>query len=166
MRRFASLVVACLTCLAIAAQRNIDFASKFMQECDNDTAIQCVTIGPKMMEQLTKHHDAKSNENIAQAIQKLKTARIVMSTDSGAIYYEKAETLLKKFPKRFLHDKDYKNEHAHGTFYIRKQKAGQVVELIMLHYDSNKDNLIIVNLTGDIDEEFTNLLSKNLGNKK
>ena len=36
----------------------------------------------------------------------------------------------------------------------------------MLHNDSTKDNLIIINLTGDIDEEFTELLTKSLENKK
>ena len=44
-------------------------------------------------------------------------------------------------------------------------KDGKVVELVMLHNDTVKNAMVIVNLTGDIDEEFTELLSKNLGNK-
>lgn len=165
MKRIAFLVIMCISCVSAMAQRNVDFASKFMQECKGDTAIHCVTVGPKMMEQLTKHQDANRNENIAQAIQKLKTARIVMANVSGAEYYEKAEMLLKKYPKRFSHSNDYHNDHAHGTFYVRQQND-KVVELIMLHNDSTKDNLIIINLTGDIDEEFTELLTKSLENKK
>ena len=73
MKRIAFLVIMCISCVSAMAQRNVDFASKFMQECKGDTAIHCVTVGPKMMEQRTKHQDANRNENIAQAIQKLKT---------------------------------------------------------------------------------------------
>ena len=64
-----------------------------------------------------------------------------------------------------LHCEFCDTDHAHGTFYVRQQND-KVVELIMLHNDSTKDNLIIINLTGDIDEEFTELLTKSLENKK
>ncbi|MGM9699257.1 MAG: DUF4252 domain-containing protein [Prevotella sp.] len=166
MKRVVCIIAVAMMCLLATAQRTVDFASKFMDTCNGDTTVHCVTVGPKMMEQLTKHHDEKRNEYIEQAIQKLKTARIVMTSTSGSEYYEKAEKLLKKYPKRFCHDKDYHNDHAHGAFYTRKVKEGNAVELIMLHNDTTKNILVIVDLTGDIDKEFTELLSKNLGNKK
>lgn len=148
------------------AQRAVDFASKFMETCKGDTSIHCVTIGPKMMEQLTKQHDAKRNELITQAIQKLKTARIIMAATSGEEYYDKAVKLLKKYPKRFSHTNDYHSGVAYGSFYTRQTKEGNVVEMIMLHNDTSKNGLMIVNLTGDIDNEFIELLLKSLGNKK
>lgn len=166
MKRLVSIIAVAMMCLLATAQRTVDFASKFIDTCKGDTTVHCITVGPKMMEQLTKHHDENPNEYIAQAIQKLKTARIVMTSTFGSEYFEKAEKLLKKYPKRFCHDKDYHNDHAHGAFYTRQVKEGKVVELIMLHNDTTKNILVIVNLTGDIDEEFTELLSKNLGNKK
>lgn len=166
MKRLVSIIAVAMMCLLATAQRTVDFASKFIDTYKGDTTVHCITIGPKMMEQLTKHHDENRNEYIAQAIQKLKTARIVMTSTFGSEYFEKAEKLLKKYPKRFCHDKDYHNDHAHGAFYTRQVKEGKVVELIMLHNDTTKNILVIVNLTGDIDEEFTELLSKNLGNKK
>lgn len=166
MKRLVSIIAVAMMCLLATAQRTVDFASKFIDTCKGDTTVHCITVGPKMMEQLTKHHDENRNEYIAQAIQKLKTARIVMTSTFGSEYFEKAEKLLKKYPKRFCHDKDYRNDHAHGAFYTRQVKEGKVVELIMLHNDTTKNILVIVNLTGDIDEEFTELLSKNLGNKK
>ena len=131
-----------------------------------DTLLKCVTVGPRMMEQLTKMHDTQSNEAITQAIKKLKTARIVTVTESVDSYYEKAEKLLKQFPLRFSHDKDFRNSHSYGTFYTRRQKDGAVVELIMLHADTLKPAMVIVNLTGDIDNDFIELLSKNVGSRK
>lgn len=111
-------------------------------------------------------HDTQSNEAITQAIKKLKTARIVTVTESVDSYYEKAEKLLKQFPLRFSHDKDFRNTHSYGTFYTRRQKDGAVVELIMLHADTLKPAMVIVNLTGDIDNDFIELLSKNVGSRK
>ncbi|MGM9703008.1 MAG: DUF4252 domain-containing protein [Prevotella sp.] len=166
MRRVVCFIAVAMVCSLALAQRTVDFASKFMDTCKGDTAIHCVTIGPKMMEQLTKHHDENRNEFIAQAIQKLKTARIIMASASGESYYDKAEQLLRKYPKRFSHTKDYHSDHAHGAFYTRQTKEGNVVELIMLHNDTTKNGLVIVNLTGDIDNEFTELLTKNFSNKK
>ncbi|MCI6119511.1 MAG: DUF4252 domain-containing protein [Prevotella sp.] len=166
MKRIVLLITLLVTATVVTAQQIADFASKYMDACKGDSAVKCVTIGPKMMEQLTRHHDQKRNEWVAQAIQKLKTARIIMSSTTADEHYEKAEQLLRKYPKRFCHDKDYRNDHSHGTFYTRKLKDGKTVELIMLHADTVKNLLVIVNLTGDIDEEFTELLSKNLSAKK
>ena len=166
MKKTILIVLAMVASLAANAQRIADFASKYMDANKGDTLLKCVTVGPRMMEQLTKMHDTQSNEAITQAIKKLKTARIVTVTESVDSYYEKAEKLLKQFPLRFSHDKDFRNAHSYGTFYTRRQKDGAVVELIMLHADTLKPAMVIVNLTGDIDKEFTELLSKSFSNKK
>lgn len=166
MSRVISLIAALLLCMATAtAQRGQDFASRFMKQCDGDTAVHCVTVSPKMMEQLTKKADANHNEHIADAIEKLKSARIVTASVHGEGYYQVAENLLKRNPQRFHHDKSYRTEHAYGTFYTRKLRSGETVELIMLHADTKNRRLVIVNLTGDIDEEFISNLSKMFGVK-
>ena len=164
MRRFASLVVACLTCLAIAAQRNIDFASKFMEQFEYDTAVNCITVSPKMMEQLTKN-DLGKRAHLAEAIQKLKSARIITATQNGEHYYQIAEELLKKNSKRFSHVDKYQDKKNYGSFYSRKDKTGKTVELILIHLDNKQNKLVVVNLTGDIDEEFIASLSKNFHNQ-
>lgn len=151
--------MATMMSMAISAQSGLDFASKFIKQCDVDTAIQCITVSPKMMEQLTKEADAKSNESMAQAIQKLKSARIVTASTRGEDYYRLAEDLLKKNPQRFKHNKDYQNGQGHGTFYTRKTKRGDTVELVMLHTNTETGAMVIVNLTGDIDDEFVSSLT-------
>ena len=166
MKKTILIVLAMVASLAANAQRIADFASKYMDANKGDTLLKCVTVGPRMMEQLTKMHDTQSNEAITQAIKKLKTARIVTVTESVDSYYEKAEKLLKQFPLRFSHDKDFRNAHSYGTFYTRRQKDGAVVELIMLHAYTLKPSIVIVILTGDIDNDFIELLSKNVGSRK
>lgn len=163
MRKAVCLLLGAVISAAVSAQSVQDFASKFVEQCDVDTAVQCVTVSPKMMEQLTKEADAKSNESMAHAIQKLKSARIVTTSTRGEQYYRQAEELLKKNPQRFTHNKDYRSGRGHGTFYTRKTKSGDTVELVMLHADSEAGTLIIVNLTGDIDDEFVNSLSRTFG---
>lgn len=165
MKRALSLIAGMMMCAAAAAQSAQDFASKFIDQCDIDTAVQCITVSPRMMEQLTKEAGAKHNDNMAKAIQKLKSARIVTASARGEEYYNRAEELLKKNPQRFAHAKDYRAAHGHGTFYTRTTKNGDTVELVMLHADTDTGKLVIVNLTGDIDDEFVNTLTTTFGNR-
>lgn len=165
MRRLLCLVTTIIMSLAATAQVSQDFASKFMTRCDEDTAVHCITISPKMMEQLTKQPDSNRNEHLYQAIQKLKSARIITTSVHGEGYYRLAEDLLKKNAQRFQHVQDYHSAHAYGTFYTRKTASGDTVELIMLHADTKSRSLVIVNLTGNIDEEFINSLMKNFGGR-
>lgn len=144
--------------MAAAAQRGLDFASKFMQQCKDDSMVQCVTVSPTMMEQLTRQGEESRGDNIQQAIQKLKSARIITISDKNEDYYEKAESLLKKNSRRFKHSKSYQHEESRGAFYIRQLRNGNTVELVMLKNDTIKKKTMIVNLTGDIDEEFINSL--------
>ena len=157
MRRAACLIIAAVMAVAVNAQGVQDFASRFVQECDVDTAVQCITVSPKMMEQLTKK---------AGTDNKASSARIVTTSTRCETYYRKAENLLKKNAQRFRHNRDYRNSHGHGTFYTRKTRSGDTVELVMLHADTDSDTLVIVNLTGDIDEEFIANITRTFGNRK
>ncbi len=159
------MVALMATVMTVMAQGGQDFASKFMERCDGDTAVQCITVSPKMMEQLTKQADASRNERMAQAIEKLKSARIVTSSVHGEGYYHMAEDLLKHNSNRFSYDKSYRMNHAYGSFYSRKTKDGDTVELIMLHVDTKARRLVIVNLTGDIDSGFMDGLTKTFGSR-
>lgn len=152
--RIVCLLAVLSLSLAGFSQKALDFASKFMQRYESDTTLHCVTVSPKMIESLVRNHEAAKGEQFAEAIQKLKSVRIVSAKSHGEKYYEKAESLLKENSKRFSHEKAYKAEHVYGTFYSRKNKRGDRVELIMLQANTQANSLVIVNLTGNIDEEF------------
>ena len=158
MRRLALLFIAATLSLTAAAQRSFDFAEKFLSRCKGDSTVKCVTISPKMLEQMLKQHEGDRNESLVQAIGKLKSVRIVTAHEN---YYQQAEDLLLKNSRRFKAEKDYRSEHDHGAFFTRKDKEGNTVELIMLHEDCNSQQLTIINLTGDIDEEFLCFLYNN-----
>ena len=166
MRRLLCIVAAIVATATMAmAQGGQDFASKFMERCEDDTAVHCITVGPKMMEQLAKQADASRKERMVQAMEKLKSARIVTTSVHGEGYYRLAEDMLKRNANRFSHDKSYRMAHAYGTFYSRKTKDGGTVELIMLHADTKARRLVIVNLPGDIDDEFIDGLTKMFGER-
>lgn len=160
MRKIGCLMALMMIAITAMAQRGQDFASHFMQKCEGDTALQCVTVSPKMMEQLTKEADASHEEHMADAIEKLKSVRIVTASVHGEGYYKMAENLLKRNSQRFHYDKSYSVEFSYGAFYSRKLKSGETVELVMLHVDTNTQRMVIVNLTGDIDDEFISSLTK------
>ena len=140
------------------AQHSPDFAEKFMTLHQADTTLKCITVSPKMMEQLVKSHGEGRPENIMQAIAKLKSARIVTG---NADYYQRAEELLQKNSSRFKAEQTYRSEEQHGAFYTRKDKKGNTVEFIMIREEPQYDKCIIINLTGDIDEEFLCFLYNN-----
>lgn len=165
MKRLLCMIIAAMTVAVATAQSAQDFASRFMQEHDKDTAVICVTVSPRMMEQLTRYADGGNGADMTLAIQKLKSAQIVKASSNGREYYRQAEELLEKNSGRFHKDRKYSSPNARGTFYTRKTKEGDTVELILLHMDTKQDTMIIVNLTGDIDSEFINSLSKRFGVK-
>ncbi len=158
MRRTALLLLLMAAQLAVMAQRSLDFAEKFMTICREDSTIQCITVSPSMMEQLVKQQHADQETDLVQAIGKLKSMRIVTAK---ADYYQKAEDLLTRNKGRFRADRDYRTAGQHGAFFTRRNKKGETVELIMLHEDCRKGKLTIINVTGDIDEEFLCFLYNN-----
>ena len=158
-QRVICLLTLTLVVLAAAAQKSQDFAQKFVTLCKSDTTVRCVTVSPKMMEQLAAHQTDAHPDEITEAIGKLKSARIVTASAS---HYEKAEKLLKKNARRFKQQDNFQtSEGVRGAFYTRQDSQGQTVELIMLRQDDARDRLTIVCLTGDIDQEFLCFLYKN-----
>ena len=156
--RLLILVMTVLMQAAAYAQHSPDFAEKFMTMHKADSTLKCVTVSPKMMEQLARLHDDNRSDNIVQAIAKLKSARIVTG---NADHYEKALDLLRKNPQRFTAGKEYRTEGQHGIFYTRNDREGNTVEFIMLCEEPQNDKCTIINLTGDIDNEFLCFLYNN-----
>jgi hypothetical protein len=156
--RLLLLLLAVFMQLATQAQHAPDFAEKFMSMHEGDSTLRCITVSPKMMEQLGDNHEEGRLENIVQAISKLKSARIV---NGNADYYEKALQLLKKNKRRFKAEQEFRTDSQHGAFFTRRDKSGKTVELIMICEDPQNDRFTLINLTGDIDEEFLCFLYNN-----
>lgn len=152
MKRALCLLTLWLATIACMAKGSQDFASKFMDQCKADTSVSCITVSPKMLEQLVKNTSNNPDDaNIRQAITKLKSMRVVTAP---AEYFEKAEGLLKRNPQRFAKQDDYDSAQKRGVIYSRKNRHGDTVELILLHESMRTKTLTVVNVTGTIDEEF------------
>jgi hypothetical protein len=139
--------------MAAQAQQALDFAKKFMTVCEGDTMVRCITVSPKMMDQIveTRQDDSEQNEALQLAMAKLKSARIV---SAPAAYYERADSLIKRHARRFKATDDFHDDDVRGAFYTRKDRRGRTAELIMLREDKARNRLTIICLTGDIDKEF------------
>ena len=155
-RALCLLLLASVSVLANALGGQ-DFASRYMQMCKGDTAVHCITVSPKMMAQMLKS-DAHHKEDLKPLIKKLKSARIVTTSQHGEGYYQMADDLVKKNLNRFQNDGNYHNSHSYGSFFVRKVK-GQTVELILLHANIRAKKFILINLTGKIDDEFKRYIS-------
>ena len=160
MKIILTLFLTMAIAMAAEAQQALDFAKKFMTMYEGDSMVKCITVSPKMMEQIAEHHpfEEGNTDDFKQAVSKLKSARIV---NAPANYYERAELLLKKHARRFKAEDNFENDKFRGSFYTRKNRKGQTVELIMLREDNVRETMTIVCLTGDIDKEFLCFLYNN-----
>jgi len=155
MRRVLYLLALLLCCTTASAQRSLDFASKYMQEQAGDSTLQCITVGPKMIEQIIKvSGDSRKFESLKPALEKLKSARMITTDDQPEQHYQQAEALLKQHSSRFAHQTDFDKGRMRGAFYTRQDRDGNTVELVMLAQQQPSGAFIVVNITGDIDEEF------------
>lgn len=160
MRRTLLLIALIGAALAAQAQQAMDFAQKFLTTCEGDTMVKCITVSPKMMEQIAERHEGgnEKNEALRQAIAKLKSMRIV---SAPASYYERAEELVQKHKRRFKAEREFQGDGMRGAFYTRQSRKSVTNELIMLREDTERETLTIVCLTGDIDKEFLCFLYNN-----
>lgn len=141
-----------------------DFASRFMMDFSKDTSIHCQTISPKMMGKLvTMHQKEESDATARQLIGKLKSARIIQGGDNPK-YFLHAEKLLKRNRQRFI-PLNQSTAHGNNQIFVRR-KDDMIIELIMLNKNAEMGTFTIINLTGDMDDEFIRILSGQQATKK
>ena len=122
-------------------------------------AVSAQDFASKMMERLVDMHREKNGRTEArQLIAKLKSARIIQGADKPK-YFLHAEKMLKHNRQRFipLHQS---TAHGNNQIFVRR-KEDCIIELIMLNKDSATGTFTIVNLTGDMDDDFIRILSGN-----
>lgn len=136
-----------------------DFASRFMMDFSKDTTIHCQTISPKMMGRLvTMHQKGENGATARQLIAKLKSARIIQGSDNPK-YFLHAEKMLKRNRQRFI-PLSQSTAHGNNQIFVRR-KEDIIIELIMLNKNVEAGTFTIINLTGDMDDEFIRILSGN-----
>ncbi len=108
-----------------------DFASKFMEQYSGKE-IQCQTVSPLMMEKLIDDYKLEN-------------------------FFNKAENLIEKNKNRFSPLMERPTDKNNKIF-VRKHNE-MIRELVMLSLDTEDRTFTIVNLTGDMNDRFIQLLS-------
>jgi len=151
MRRLIVIALLLTATLAATAQQQIDFAEKFLSVCRDDTTVHCVTVSPRMMLQMMRHAGEGRSEQTLAAVSKLKSMRIVTAT---ADHYDSALELLSSHRRRFTEQHSWHTDSIEGSMFTRKNRRGETVELVMLKRTEQPAEMMIVCLTGSIDEDF------------
>lgn len=150
MKHLLSVLLLACTGLTAAAQREQDFASRYMSLYGEGTGLQCATVSPLMMERILQLPESRDSEHVREVLSQLKSIRVVSdkAADEGEALYDKAVELVKDNPRRY---KPYAETDGQ-SIYLRK-RGGIIVELVLLTY-SDEGVFNIVNLTGNMSDAF------------
>lgn len=153
-----TIVCTLLSLLFTISMNAQDFATRFREECKSN-ALQCVTIGPKMMEAAVANagHAGENTEEINHIMSQLTSMQIISASRNGRLYYAKAQALLKRNENRFELYRILSEKSKKSQINIRKQE-GKIVELVLLTLTQKEFKLI--NFTGDMDTSSMQSLSR------
>lgn len=162
MRRV--LLIVCTTVFTAATAMAQDFVSKYMQENKHDTVLHCVSVSPKMMEEVLKTDaENEEQEEMRRIMANLRSMQIVSAKTNGEFYFAKAEKMVEKNVNRFEPFLSFNDSIENCRIMVRK-KEGIIIELVMLsHID---DYFRVINFTGNMNDEFIDRLAKTMMPRK
>lgn len=157
--------IICIACwlLAIVATAQ-DFASRFLNEYQEDSLLVCTSISPKMMEKIMEA-DIKDEDQkeIKKVISKLHSMMMLETATHGKEYFDKAEEMLEKNANRFSPHLSYDEEEDNFRI-MKRERFGKIVELVMLRHQ--KDSFIVINFTGNMNRTFIDRLTESMTHNK
>ena len=145
-----SVLLMCWMALLSVAVSAQDFASRFMAEHQADSNLTCVTISPKMMEEIM-NSDAEKDKEVLDMISNLKSMQVLTSDVEGKKYFNAALKVVEKNSGRFESFLSFKDKSENCQIMVRKKKS-TIVELVMLMHEKN--HFAVVNFTGNMSPEF------------
>ena len=139
-----------------------DFASKFMAEYKSDVQLNCISVSPRMMEEVLKVNVENDGDKILDIISKLKSMQMISSEKEGSKYYKKALNILEKNTNRFEPFLSFNDSSQNCRIMVRK-KNGIILELVMLTNVSEK--FCVINFTGNMNDKFIDKVANSLNMK-
>lgn len=155
MKKWLFTLLFVLAAGTATAQREQDFALRYMHLYGEGTSLACKTVSPQMiarMMQLT----GDSATAFRQVLSQLKSIRVVQNgnpTETAALY-DKAAELAKANSRRY----SLYAQTEDRSIYLRK-RGKLIVELVMLAR-TGEESFSIVNLTGNMTGDFIRELMK------
>lgn len=147
-----------LLSVSVVAQ---DFASRFLNEHKADTNLACVTISPKMMEEILKS-DADKDDEVLDIISNLKSMQMLTAKVKGQNYYDEAIKIVEKSSGRFEPLLSFSDKSENCQIMVRKKKEA-IIELVMLVHE--KEQFVVINFTGNMSPEFIARLTASMKQK-
>lgn len=138
-----------------------DFASRFLDEHKADTNLTCVTISPKMMEEIMKN-DAEKDDEVLDIISNLKSMQMLTAKVKGQNYYDEAIKIVEKSSGRFEPLLSFSDKSENCQIMVRKKKEA-IIELVMLVH--GKGQFVVINFTGNMSPEFIARLAASMKQK-
>ncbi|WP_321333824.1 DUF4252 domain-containing protein [uncultured Bacteroides sp.] len=158
MRKRALLIYLMTLSVFVSAQ---DFATRFLAEHKADSNLTCVTISPKMMEEILKN-DAEKDGDVLEIISNLKSMQMLTSNVKGKTYYNEALKLVEKNSGRFEPFLSFSDKSENYQIMIRKKNEA-IVELVMLMHENS--HFMVINFTGIMSSDFISKLANSMKQK-
>ena len=152
MRHVLFIYFVTFSFLFVSAQ---DFVSRFMASHPSDSKLTCITISPKMMNEILELNE-NVDTTILGMISNLKSMQMLSSNVAAVRYYNDALSLVNKSVGVYEPYFSINNTYENGQIMIRK-RFGAIVELIMFSCKSRR--FFVINFTGSMNIEFINRLS-------
>lgn len=143
-----TLLVAFLPLLAFA-QKEQDFATRFIDLYGDTYEITATTVSPLMIERILELPNVEDNDDLHQILTQLKSIRMLTNNRAteASTLYNNAQQLAKNNNKRYKLYAEYSNKQ----LYIRKRN-NTIVEVILIMQQNSQ--FCLINLTGNMTEKF------------
>lgn len=112
----------------------------------------------KLMDIMASPNGNRDEEVPGYLLSKLKSARIITANRQSEKLFHNAELLLEKNKNRFSPLVENQSGETDNKIFVRKHDD-VIRELVVLDLNRNEQTLTIVNLTGDMDDRFMQMLS-------
>lgn len=155
------LLICCITLMSVAVSAQ-DFASRFMAEHKSDLNLTCISISPRMMEEVLKVNVEEDGNKILDIISNLKSMQMVSAEKDGTKYFKKALDILNKNSNRFEPFLSFNDSLQDCKIMVRK-KNGVILELVMLMNQSGK--FFVINFTGNMSDDFIDQVANSMSIK-
>lgn len=144
LRRALLLTLIVLGALPLAAQREQDFASRFMADHGAAYAMTNKTISPKMMARIMQLDGVGERGEARTVLSQIKSARILTAEDAADAkpLFRKADSLARRNARRYT-----PYAHREGLAIYLRKRGEAIVEIVMLQC-SAKARFTLTNLTG------------------
>lgn len=140
-----------------------DFVTRFLDKREPDANLKCVSISPKMMQEVLKIDVENEKDDVMDIISNLKSMQMLSATVYSSKYFKEALNILDKNSERFKSFTSSGNDSDNYRIMIR-EKNGTIIELVMLVNEDNK--FVVINFTGNMNDKFINRIAESVKTKR